>query len=47
MAPLHPDWTHQPKNGYPVWPVEIFPVTWRAARHMFMKRFNELMGEQC
>ena len=47
MAPLHPEWTHKPENGYPVWNVEIFPVAWRAARHMFMKRFNELMGEQC
>lgn len=45
MAPLHPDWTHKPENGYPIGPEEIFPVGWRAARHMFMKRFNDLMAE--
>lgn len=45
MAPLHPDWTHKPENGFPIWPDEIFPVGWRAARHMFMKRFAELTAE--
>jgi hypothetical protein len=43
MAPLHPEWTHKPENGFAIRTEEIFPVGWRAARHMFMKRFTDLM----
>lgn len=42
MAPLHPDWHHQEKNGFAVLPERIVPWTPGRSYQEFMYRFDQL-----
>lgn len=46
MAPLHPDWWMQEKNGYKVLPDEIVPWSAGRSRWEFMERYEKLRAAE-